>query len=39
MAIKSAKVVFSEVCMSMPGEHRKVLYLPYIEVELIGRNR
>jgi hypothetical protein len=39
MAIKSAKVVFSEVCMSMPGEHRKVLYLPSIEVELIGRNR
>ena len=39
MAIKSAKVVFSEVSMSMPGEHRKVLYLSTVEVELIGRNR
>lgn len=39
MAIKSAKVVFSEVGMSLPGERRKVLYLPTVEVELIGRKR
>lgn len=39
MAIKSAKVVFSEVGMSMPGERRKVLYLPTVELELIGRKR